>query len=117
MSAEPKVETLHGGAERLPVRWPNVETPPFRISRYRVAPGASVSPHVHTGKIEYWLIVSGKGRVRIGSDDLDVTEGDVVRTGPGVAHALANTGGAALEFVNIVELTGDADVTTIELAP
>ena len=51
-------EILHGGAERLALNWVNADPPPTRIARYRVAPGHSVSMHVHTGKAEHWVIVA-----------------------------------------------------------
>ncbi len=107
--------TLHGGAERLPIRWVNVGTPPITISRYRVAPGKAVSMHVHTGKSEYWVVVTGTGVVRVGSRDIPVAEGDVVWTPPLVAHALTNTGTEPLIFVNVVQRIGDDPVTTTEI--
>ena len=106
---------LHGGAERLPIRWVNVAEAPARISRYRVAPGEAVSMHVHTGKAEYWVIVVGSGAVRVGDQVIEVSEGDVVATPPGVPHALRNTGDVPLIFINIVQPTGDLPITSQEL--
>lgn len=111
----PGAQVLHGGAERLPVRWVNVEEPPARISRYRVAPGASVSLHVHTGKAEFWVILSGEGIVRVGPTSIPVSEGDIVATPPSVPHGLTNTGSVALVFLNIVQPTGD-EITSVEVA-
>lgn len=108
-------EMMHGGAERLPVNWVNVEEAPARIARYRVAPGKTVSLHVHTGKTEYWFIVEGKGQARIGDELVDVLEGDVVVTPPTVPHSLANVGAQPLVFLNIVQPTGDEPITSIEL--
>ena len=115
MNSEAPPTVLHGGAERLEVRWLNVPEPPVRISRYRVAPGQSVSLHVHTGKAEYWVIVAGSGVVRIGQDSFPVSEGDVVTTPPRVPHALRNTGSTPLTFINIVQPTGEEPITTVEL--
>jgi mannose-6-phosphate isomerase-like protein (cupin superfamily) len=108
-------QVLHGGAERLPVRWVNESEPPARISRYRVAPGASVSLHVHTGKAEFWVIVAGTGTVRVGDRSIPVTEGDIVSTPPSVPHGLTNTGSEPLVFLNIVQPTGEA-ITSVEVA-
>ena len=110
-------EVLHGGAERLPIRWANCERAPITISRYSVAPGKEISLHVHTGKHEYWIVVAGSGMVSIDEERIAVGEGDVVLTPAGRAHALANTGEIPLVFVNVVELTGDATVTTTEVSP
>jgi mannose-6-phosphate isomerase-like protein (cupin superfamily) len=110
-----KPEMMHGGGERLPVNWVNVEEPPARIARYRVAAGQTISLHVHTGKTEYWFIVAGEGRVRIGEAIHDVTEGDVVVTPPTVPHGLTNKGTTPLVFLNIVQPTGDEPITSVEL--
>jgi mannose-6-phosphate isomerase-like protein (cupin superfamily) len=117
MSRNQPIAVLHGGAQRLPVRWANVEgAPPATISRYRVEPGAAVTRHVHTGKTEYWLIIAGQGIARVGADDIPVQEGDIVITVPRVPHELLNTGLEPLLFVNVVQPAGDEPVTTTELA-
>ena len=115
MKPVPHAQILHGGAQRQPVRWLNVETPPMTISRYRVAPGDKVSLHVHTGKAEYWVVVAGRGVVSIGAQELTVQVGDVVLTPPQVPHALLNTGTDPLEFVNLVQPVGNVPITTTEL--
>jgi mannose-6-phosphate isomerase-like protein (cupin superfamily) len=106
---------LHGGGQRLPVRWVNRDAPPMTISRYRVDPGEEIQLHVHTGKAEYWLVLAGTGRVTVGPDAFEVGEGDIVATGPTVPHALRNTGPTPLLFVNVVQATG-GPITTTELA-
>ena len=117
MSRNQPKAVLHGGGQRLPVRWANVEgTPPATISRYRVEPGAAVTRHVHTGKTEYWLVVAGQGIARVGDDDIPVREGDIVMTVPQVPHELLNTGSEPLLFVNVVQPVGDEPITTTELA-
>lgn len=113
ISPEPQI--LHGGAQRLPVRWVNLDEPPARISRYRVMPGASVSLHVHTGKAELWVILSGEGVVRVGDRSIPVGEGDIVATPPAVPHGLTNTGTTPLTFLNIVQPTGDVAITSVEV--
>jgi mannose-6-phosphate isomerase-like protein (cupin superfamily) len=108
-------EVLHGGAQRQPIRWVNADVPPMTISRYRVAVGETVSLHVHTGKAEYWVVLTGQGAVSVGAKRIPVQEGDVVVTPPLVAHGLQNTGSEPLEFLNIVQRVGDAAITTTEV--
>ena len=108
-------QRLHGGAQRQPIRWANVQTPPMTISRYRVDVGDAVSLHVHTGKAEYWVIVAGEGEVRLGEREMAVKEGDVIVTPPGLPHALRNTGTVVLDFLNLVQPVGDEAITTREL--
>ncbi len=111
----PTPTILHGGGQRLPVRWVNRDVPPMTISRYRVGPGEKISMHVHTGKAEYWLVLAGTGTVTVGTEAFDVVEGDIVATEPTVPHALHNTGTTPLLFVNVVQATG-GPITTTELA-
>ena len=107
---------LHGGAQRLPVRWANSPAPLMTISRYQVEGGQEVSSHVHTGKAEYWLIVRGQGVATVGAQQIAVSEGDVIATEPGVPHSLRNTSdSASLEFGNVVKATGEP-ITTRELS-
>ena len=109
---------LHGGARRLPLRWPNLPkdaVPPQVISRYVVAPGEQCTLHVHTGKAELWVIVAGRGIASVGSDSHTVTEGDILVTPPNVPHSLVNDGEVPLQFLNIVLPTGDAPITTTEI--
>jgi mannose-6-phosphate isomerase-like protein (cupin superfamily) len=109
-------QVLHGGAQRQTVRWVNLDREaPAPVSRYQVAPGDVCSRHVHTGKIETWLIVAGCGVAEVGERKFDVGVGDAIVTFPGEPHRLANTGDTILEFVNIVTRTGDAPVSTREL--
>lgn len=109
-------QVLHGGAQRQPIRWLNADPPPMTISRYRVAVGDSVSLHVHTGKAEYWVVLTGQGVVGIGEQLIAVEEGDVVVTPPEVPHSLRNTGSEVLEFLNLVQPVGGVAITTTEIS-
>ena len=110
------MDVLHGGAQRLPIRWHNPHAAAVpHVSRYLVAPGDRCGLHVHTGKTEAWVIVQGVGEARIGDLAIAVADGDIVVTPPGQAHELINLGAVPLIFVNIVLPTGDAPITTVEL--
>jgi mannose-6-phosphate isomerase-like protein (cupin superfamily) len=116
MQPEPG-QIYHGGAMRLAIRWPNApDEPPHRVSRYEVAPEQVCTRHVHTGKAETWIIVAGTGVAVIGDQRVEVSPGDALFTPPGTAHSLHNTGTEPLQFLNLVTITGDAPVTTTELA-
>ncbi len=111
-------DVLHGGARRLPLRWANLAAgaaPPQVISRYQIAPGDSCTLHIHTGKAEIWVILAGRGVARLDGQSYQVEEGDILVTPPQVAHALDNTGGEPLVFLNLVHPTGDAPITTREI--
>ncbi len=110
-------QRLHGGAQRQPIRWVNVPAAPMTVSRYKVDIGDTVSLHVHTGKSEYWVIVSGEAVASIGEAEIVVREGDVIVTPPHVPHALRNTGAVVLDFLNLVQPVAGESITTRELAP
>jgi len=110
-----KDEVIHGGAERLSIRYANDTPGAVRISRYKVGPGSEVSLHVHTGKMESWVIVRGAGRALVAGVEIDVEEGDVIATPPGSPHSLRNTGSTDLVFINVVQVTEDGPISTTEL--
>lgn len=109
---------LHGGAHRLPLRIVSGGNLPVqRISWYEIAPGDQCTRHVHQGKAETWLVISGHGMSRVGDDEIAVGPGDMLITPPGTPHGLQNTGQNPLRFVNIVMLEGPGPVTTTEVGP
>jgi mannose-6-phosphate isomerase-like protein (cupin superfamily) len=62
-------------------------------------PGTSVGEHVHDiDSEEYYLILSGSGRMRLGDEMLDVSDGDLIRNDPGQIHGLTNTGADTLRM-------------------
>jgi mannose-6-phosphate isomerase-like protein (cupin superfamily) len=106
---------VHGGAERLATRLVNAEALPTKISWYRVAPGAHCSHHVHQGKDECWLIVSGRGTARIGEAEHAVYPGDLLYTREGTPHSLFNGEPEDLVFVNFVFPTGTGTISSTEV--
>ncbi len=65
-------------------------------------PGASIGPHRHEGETEYYAIISGKGEVTEDDGKKTVTTGDIVVTGGGASHSIANTGEGPLEFIAVI---------------
>jgi mannose-6-phosphate isomerase-like protein (cupin superfamily) len=56
-------------------------------------PGTSIGEHTHAlDEEEYYLILSGEGRMRRDGEEFAVRAGDLVRNQPGGTHALVNTG-------------------------
>ena len=71
----------------------DVAAPCHGIFYVELPPGTSVGEHRHDiDSEEYYLILSGSGRMRLGDETLDVTDGDLIRNDPGQTHGLTNTG-------------------------
>ena len=60
--------------------------------------GASIGEHRHDNETEYYIILEGKGTVVDGGKPVPVGPGDVVVTGNGESHSIANSGAAPLKF-------------------
>ncbi|OGD74819.1 MAG: mannose-6-phosphate isomerase, partial [Candidatus Coatesbacteria bacterium RBG_13_66_14] len=69
----------------------------------RLKPGAkSVKYHSHSLQEEFFLILAGRGTVRLEGENRPVREGDFFAkpAGEGVAHQFINTGGGTLEILD-----------------
>ncbi len=53
--------------------------------------GASHELHVHENAEEIMYIVSGSGRARVGGEEFDIGQGDVVFVPVGTGHIVKNT--------------------------
>lgn len=77
---------------------------PFDVQVRRIPPGASICPfHSHLAQWELFVIKSGRGTVRAGSETHVVTQGAVFVHPPGEPHQLTNTGAADLEVLIIAD--------------
>jgi len=74
------------------------------FSEITIPPGGSIGPHVHEGETEYYFIISGTGMVGEADGDKAVSPGDVVITGSGAGHSIANTGDEPLVFLAVIIL-------------
>ncbi len=65
-----------------------------------IAPGGAVDmPHVHWHQEERWTIRSGRGRFRIGAEEILAGPGDTVIAEPGIPHGLANAASEDLSMI------------------
>ncbi|HZS16861.1 MAG TPA: cupin domain-containing protein [Candidatus Udaeobacter sp.] len=66
---------------------------PFDLEWNRVPPGKSNSPyHSHSAQWEFYLVVSGTGKVRHKDGITEVGPGDAFIFGPDESHQLSNSG-------------------------
>jgi mannose-6-phosphate isomerase-like protein (cupin superfamily) len=66
------------------------------LAEATVEPGAATAEHYHPRSEELYYFVAGEGRMRLGSDESEVTAGDCVVIPPGTAHKLFNQGSEPL---------------------
>ncbi|WP_157434148.1 MULTISPECIES: cupin domain-containing protein [Actinoalloteichus] len=60
----------------------------FALLEMRLGPEQGPDPHLHRDEDEYFHVVEGSYRFRIGDTTLDCGPGDVVKVGRGVPHQL-----------------------------
>lgn len=69
------------------------------LAEARLPPGATTTPHYHPNTEEIYYILTGRGRMRIGTETADVVPGDAIAIPPGQTHQIKNTGSEALVFL------------------
>ena len=61
--------------------------------------GTTIGEHTHAAdEEEFYLILSGQGRMRCDGEEFDVGPGDFIRNHPGGTHGLTNTGLVPLQL-------------------
>jgi mannose-6-phosphate isomerase-like protein (cupin superfamily) len=74
------------------------------LAEITLPPGASIGPHAHTEDTEFYIILEGTGTVTDNGTEKQVTKGDVMITGNGDTHSIANTGETPLVFHAVIVL-------------
>ena len=67
-----------------------------------IQPGNSSNPHAHDDKEEVVFFLSGKGRVSIDSEEINVGSGHCVLFPVGSVHAVINDEDSILRFIAVV---------------
>jgi len=87
-----------------------------KVKRLVVRPGGVLSLQRHQHRSEFWVVVSGQARVRVGDETVDRKAGQTVRIPAGSLHRLENPG---REDVHIIEVQtgsyfGEDDIERLE---
>ena len=70
-----------------------VKRHPFDLALVRIPKGKSYCPyHSHSAESEFYVVVSGRGRIRDKNGTIEVEAGDAFFFAPGEAHQLSNDG-------------------------
>lgn len=64
-----------------------------------VAPRSSQKPHSHAPE-QVYVIIKGKGLMRVGEEKQDVTEGDLIYIPPNVVHSIENLSNDMLTYIS-----------------
>jgi uncharacterized cupin superfamily protein len=73
--------------------------PPFEVELVRLPPNARNFPfHSHATEWEFYLIVSGTGKMRAGRKTTSLKPGDCILNPPGEPHQIINTGRKDLHY-------------------
>lgn len=66
---------------------------PFDLALVRLPPGATNYPyHAHAAQSELYVVISGRGTVRVPEGSQEIGPGDAFFCPPGEAHQIQNTG-------------------------
>ena len=88
---------LHGGDSpetRLTVTW------------VEVAPGSGQRPHSHAPE-QVYVIVRGRGKMKVGGEEQAVVEGDLIHIPSGILHGIENASDEVLTYVSAATPTVD----------
>jgi mannose-6-phosphate isomerase-like protein (cupin superfamily) len=68
------------------------ETARFFLDVYVVGPGQSQTPHAHDASDKVYVVLSGRGTVRVAAEIHAVREGHAVFCPAGASHGVENSG-------------------------
>lgn len=72
-------------------------------------PGGEQQMHVHGVEEQVYIVVSGRGLMKTGDEEQEVSAGTLIFVPPGTAHAIRNTGADTLTFVSAASPPMDVD--------
>ena len=69
------------------------------LAEATVPVGGETQAHYHPQSEELYFFTAGEGRVRVGTEEREIREGDCVVLPPGTEHKLWNTGDVPLQLL------------------
>ena len=88
----------------------------YQVKRITVTPGHRLSVQLHHHRAEHWIVVSGTAKVKVGEEDILLTENQSVYIPVGVKHSLENPGRIPLEIIEVQSgsYLGEDDILRFE---
>ena len=77
------------------------------MTRVEVAPGSRQRLHYHDAE-QVYLVLEGRGRMRVGGEEREVGHGDLVYIPSGMPHGIENVADEPLEYVSAATPAMDA---------
>jgi len=93
-------------ASKTWIRWLITDkdgAPTFAMRLFEVEPGGHIPAHKHPWEHEIFIL-EGEGRIRIGNNEYNVSQGYVVYIPPNVEHEYWNTSNRLLRFICVIPL-------------
>ena len=78
-----------------------LEEPGYKIKKYVVNPGQSVSLQLHKKRSEHWVVITGTAHVQRGKKFLKIRAGESAFIPVKTKHRVANYGKSALEVIEV----------------
>ena len=69
------------------------------VTWVEVAPGSGQRPHSHAPE-QVYVIVRGRGKIKVGSEERVVMEGDLIHIPPDTVHGIENPSDEVLTYVS-----------------
>lgn len=87
-----------------------------QVKRIEIYPGKRFSLQKHLKRSEKWIFVTGRGRVTLGTREIEVGPGSFVEVPCGEVHRVHNIGEAPLVLVEVQfgEYLGEDDIIRLE---
>ena len=76
------------------------------VTWVEVAPGSGQRPHSHAPE-QVYVIVRGRGRMKVGDEEVVVGEGDLIHIPPETLHGIENLADEVLTYVSAATPTVD----------
>lgn len=87
-----------------------------KVKRIEVYPGGRLSYQYHAQRSEIWTIVSGKARVTLNEETIDLEGGQFIHIPQGARHRIENPSTETLVFIEVQVGTyfGEDDIVRLE---
>lgn len=79
-----------------------VDTPNLFCDVYGLEPGQAQARHRHAVGDKLYLVLAGRGRIRVGDEEHEVTAGDLVCAPAGSEHGVENPGPERLALLVVM---------------